>query len=121
MPKPTPSEILATLPQFYGTVNWYRHPIARRYLYTDGVKYVGEACGAYWLIDSILVNQGRPEVQREAFQVWKLVAINNKGTLTCEDGNDREVYREDIPFTDFPLPEITLWLESNTLMLPSER
>jgi hypothetical protein len=26
-----------------------------------------------------------------------------------------------IEYTDFPLPEITLYLENNTLMLPSER
>jgi hypothetical protein len=30
------------------------------------------------------------------------------------------VFEKPIPFTDFPLPEISLWFENNTIYLPSE-
>lgn len=115
------ADIRATLAGFHGGDTIYRHPLFRRFLYTEGAQYVAEACGAYWLLDSIFAKQGLPAVAREEFQVWKLTTNNDRGLLTCEDGNDREVLREDIQFTDFPLPELTLWLENYTLMLPGER
>ena len=47
------------------------------------------------------------------------------GLVITEDGNYGEIYRQEIPFTDFPLDEITLWAIKNelngfTIMLPSE-
>jgi hypothetical protein len=30
------------------------------------------------------------------------------------------VFQKSIPFTDFPLPEISLWFTNNTIYLPSE-
>jgi hypothetical protein len=42
------------------------------------------------------------------------------GVLTCDDGNGNIVYTEKVPFTDFPLPEITIWYTNRTLLLPSE-
>ena len=47
----------AALRQFTGTEKWYRHPFVRTVLYTDGVKYVAEQGGAYWLIDDIAFAQ----------------------------------------------------------------
>ena len=41
--------------------------------------------------------------------------------VTCEDGDGRVVFRQQISFTDFPLPSVTLYLEYGTLMLPQER
>jgi hypothetical protein len=41
--------------------------------------------------------------------------------VTCDDGDGRVVVRQRISFTDFPLPEVTLYLEYGTLMLPRER
>ena len=42
------------------------------------------------------------------------------GILTCEDGNTNKVFEKALEFTDFPLPEITLWFANNTIFLPSE-
>src|ERR1022692_563214 len=39
------------LAQFTGSDNWYRHPINRNVLYTDGAQHVAEHGGAYWLLD----------------------------------------------------------------------
>ena len=41
-------------------------------------------------------------------------------TLVCEDGNGHAVYRKEIEFTDFPLPEVSLYFTNNTILLPSE-
>ncbi|MCK1641665.1 hypothetical protein IVA95_30010 [Bradyrhizobium sp. 157] len=42
--------------------------------------------------------------------------------LVCDDGNDKGavIYSEDIDFTDFPLDQITIWVEGNVILLPSE-
>ena len=108
------------LVHFYGTEHWYRTSFSRKIVYTDGVQYVAETGGAYWLIDTIVISQSLPKVKAEEFQSWKLTVKDNKGTLVCEDGDHHQVYKEEIPFTDFPLPEITFWLTDNVIMLPSE-
>ena len=118
----TKSLTKADLCQFTGSEHWYRHGLVKRILYTDGAKYVADAGGAYWLLDEIaLAQQYVKEVAAEGFQVWKLVlGEGHSATLACEDGNGTAVYRKAIEFTDFPLPEITLWFTDNTILLPSE-
>jgi hypothetical protein len=109
------------LAQFTGTETWYRHALNPSVLYTDGIKYLAERAGAYWLVDEIALGQTLPTLKAEGFQVWKLqVADNDSAVLICEDGNDTEVYRKDIPFTDFPLPEIMIFYTDNVILLPSE-
>jgi hypothetical protein len=112
----------ADLRQFTGSEQWYRHAINRKVLYTDGARYVAVNGGAYWLLDEIALAQfdGRPSA-REEFQVWTLgVRADKSATLTCDDGNGRVVHRKELPFTDFPLPTITLYCANNVIYLPSE-
>jgi len=42
-------------------------------------------------------------------------------TLTCEDGNYNVVFVQQLEFSDFPPPGVTLWFENDTIYLPSER
>jgi hypothetical protein len=111
------------LNQFNGTDQWYRHGINPKVLYTDGVRHVAHAGGAYWLIDEIAIIQPCDKaVAAEEFQLWRLVVRPDKtATLTCDDGNGNIVYTKEIGFTDFPLDEIKLYFENDVLMLPSER
>jgi hypothetical protein len=92
----------------------------RSVTYTDGAKYVADEAGAHWLLDIIATNQMTPAVKAEEFQVWKLTVANGKGRVVCEDGNDNVVFSQDIDFTDFPEPGITLWFTDNVILLPSE-
>ena len=110
------------LAQFTGTENWYRHPIARNILYTDGIQYLAEKAGAYWLIDEIAFNQMQPSIRKEEFQTWKLSVDLEKSTaiLTCDDGNNRIVFSKKIEYTDFPLQEIRIFFVNNVILLPSE-
>lgn len=113
----------ADLGQFTGSENWYRHSLARNILYTDGAQYVAEKGGAYWLLDIIATNNAyEPTFKREEFQAWKLVVDLEKhnGVLTCDDGNGRVFFTQKLGYTDFPLSEITLWFQNNTIFLPSE-
>jgi hypothetical protein len=109
------------LAQFTGTEYWYKHPLFPGYTYTDGVRYVAREAGAYWLIEAILSHQLSPQVNREPFQTWTLTRIEtSKAVLVCEDGNGNQVTRQDINYTDFPLPKITMYLTDRVLLLPSE-
>ena len=110
------------LRNFSGSENWYRSAMNRKILFTDGAKYVADEAGAYWLLDEIALSQRyvRP-VSREPFQVWKLtVRPDRSATLRCEDGDYNLVFIKEIPFTDFPLDEISLWFANNVIYLPSE-
>ncbi|MDR1020435.1 MAG: hypothetical protein LBL73_06730 [Synergistaceae bacterium] len=92
---------------------------------TDGVKAMAELCGAFWLVTAVASWQLKETVRRESFQVWKLVLDSDKDSggavLIGEDGNDREIARQEIEYTDFPLSEgITLYFTDGILLLASE-
>lgn len=112
----------SNLPQFTGTGHWYKHSLNPRVTYTDGVKYLAEVAGAYWLIDEIaLNNKFKRKLQAEEFQVWTLNVKDDSASLVCDDGNGNVVFRKKIDFTDFPLDKIELYFENDVICLPSER
>lgn len=104
------NELRGALAQFTGTETWYRHPLARRFVYTDGVKFFAENAGggAYWLLD-ILGTQ--PEIATgvtdNTFAVVVLTVADGEGALTVSqdmDGSAPEglVYQRGLDFTDCP-------------------
>ena len=113
---------LNELAQFTGTEHWHRHPLASGMLFTDGVKYVADRVGAYWLLDEIVLAQRfEKAVAAEEFQLWELrVAENLSATLTCDDGSGHIVYSKEIPFTDFPACGVKLYMCNSVIHLPSE-
>lgn len=111
----------ADLAQFTGTERYYR--LNRKCLLTDGTKYLAEAAGAFWLMDaaaSYLIELGTDDW----FVQVVLVVTASKAVLTLEDGNGHVRARQVIPYTDFPMPEQTLYAcwdgQHWVLMLPSE-
>jgi hypothetical protein len=119
----TPEEILNQLPSFTGTEYYYRH---MRLIYTDGVKFVAENCGAYWLLDLINSYQIHYKVRTQEFQVYKLFVRENKTAFVeISNGNNKILATQEIEYSDFPLPKMEIWCinykESNpTCILPSE-
>ena len=114
------AEFRNNLRQFTGTENWYKVGINPRITFTDGVKYVADTCGSYWLIDAIASYQYQLDFQKEAFQVWELKVEDSKGVLTCDDGNGNIFFTKEISFTTFPYSEIELWYVNNVILLKSE-
>ncbi|UGY13760.1 hypothetical protein HAP48_0035090 [Bradyrhizobium septentrionale] len=111
----------ADLKQFTGAGQWFRHSLMRSMVYTEGVQYLAETGGAYWLVDKVATLQLEPKVKAEDFQSWTLkVAQDRTAVLTCDDGNGNVVHSETIDWTDFPLDEVELWVEGNVILLPSE-
>lgn len=111
------------LNQFRGTSNHYRH-LLNQFVYTDGVKYLAEHGQAYWLLDAIASHQPTllKDPKLQGFQSWTLtVNLNNKiAKLVCERDTKDVVLSQDIPYTDFPLAEVKLYLIKKVLLLPSE-
>ena len=92
------------------------------FLITEGVRALGDMAEAWWLLTDIAAwCFCEPGVRRESFTDWTLKLDGTKAVLIGEDGNGHELVRQEIPYTDFPLPEgITLFKVGNVLMLPSE-
>jgi len=111
----------AQLTHFTGTEHYYR--ISRRHLLTDGTKYLAEMAGTFWMMDAIASHLSEIGTE-DWFVVVKVKVQDSKATLLYEDGNGNEHARQDIPYTDFPIDEISIYAcwdgEHWVLMLPSE-
>ena len=112
---------LSTLTEFTGTERYYR--ISRRHLLTDGTKYLAEQAQCFWMMDAIASHLAEIGTA-DWFVVVKTTVKNAKALMVYEDGNGHERARQEIPYTDFPLSEITLYAcwdgEHWVIMLPSE-
>jgi len=122
----SPEAIRSRLAHATGTEHYWRaFPDNDNFLLTDGVKDMAEICGAFWLITAVFSWQCKEKVRKEPFQVW-ILRFNDKtkgdnAILICEDGNNIELARQEIEYTDFPIPEgIKLYLSDGVLLLPSE-
>lgn len=123
MTQPPKSLTEADLAQFIGTTTYYQHPFGIQY--TDGVQYLAENGKAYWLIDAIASWQFNSKVRNDRMlqeiQFWKLIVHEDRSaTLVCERDEGDSVVTQMIPFTDFPLQRITLYVQEGVILLPSE-
>jgi hypothetical protein len=111
----------AMLTHFTGTTKYYR--IGRRHLLTDGTKYLAEGAECFWMMDAIASHLS--EIGTEDWFVRVSIAVNySRAMMIYEDGNGRERARQEIPYTDFPMHEISLFAcwdgDHWVIMLPSE-
>ena len=109
------------LTQFTGTTAYYR--ISKRFLLTDGTKYLSENAACFWLMDAVASQLLEIGVE-DWFVLVRLKCQQAQATLHFEDGNGHEHAQQAIGYTDFPLNGITLYAcwdgEHWVLMLPSE-
>lgn len=111
------------LSQFTGTSQYYQHPLG--VLYTDGVHYMAERGGAYWLLDLIAIWQLHPRIAQDPMlqqiQFWTLTVNDDRSAqLICERDSDDIAVTQRIPFTDFPLKMLRLYVQDGVILLPSE-
>lgn len=129
-----------------GSSTWHVwSALFRRDLLTEGALDVAEKCGAYWLMDIIGSVQHLPKLKTQGFQTWIVQVTHGPpppkpwpgpgmeleecsdswAMVICDNGNGRELYRQLVPMTDFPLAELKLYACDNerggkTIMLPHE-
>jgi ribosomal protein S27AE len=112
----------AALLQFTGTESYTRH-WTKRLVMTEGVMFLVDH-GAAWLLDAVASYQ--PQLGKVGFQLWKLEVFGTAAILTCrEDSGNPVLIEQRIEWTDFPLPEITLYVIDSgdvgwVAMLPTE-
>jgi hypothetical protein len=117
-----PDELHRHLAQFSGTERYYRtHP---GLLATDGAKYLADQAGAYWLLDIVWSVLSKLD---DEFVVLELICEeSSRAEIVIHDGREPETtyHRQEIPYTDFPLPKIKLYIQQSrserVVMLPSE-
>jgi len=113
----TSEELKVSLKSFIGTTTYYTHWL-KKFYYTDGVKFLASVAQAYWLLDAIASHQSNPKLLSNPalreIQFWKLEVNSDKSArLVCLEDKDAEPSIEQtINHTDFPLSEITLYLQS---------
>ena len=123
----TPEQLEVNLAHYTGAEDYFRHGLNRRLIYTDGVKYLADQAGAYWLIDVVAsVQHTGIRLARHLFQSWSLIVDTDKATglVICTDGNGKKLYVQQMEYTDFPLREVRLYCcedsGQHVLMLSSE-
>ena len=106
---------------FTGTEQYYVH-WTKAIRWTDGIKYVLDQAGAYWLMDIVASYQGRKRLKQAPFQLWKIKVNEDKtAVVTCrEDKGKRPIVRQEIPYTDFPLDEFEFYCIDRICLLKSE-
>lgn len=115
------------LRQFNGSEVLFKNIFGLKY--TEGVQYLAERAGAYWLIDAVASHLASSrKLQAEPFLIVFLRVKNRQGRLTFHrdfDKSDPAKYpslkTQRINYTDFPMDEIKLYVENRTICLPSER
>lgn len=111
------------LSQFIGTSQYHQHPLG--VVYTDGLQYMAERGGGYWIIDAIAAWQSDARIYRDPMlqqiQFW-ILTVDDDGSalLRCERDTDDIAVSQTIPFTDFPLKTLKLYFQGGVLLLPSE-
>jgi hypothetical protein len=124
----------ADLQRFTGDLERFRHSLARRVIYTPGVRFLAERAAAYWLIDEIalaiaggeVTQAGRRDERVLSLHFWRLdVREDRSAQLTARADSDVPPFvTRQIPWTDFPLDYVDVWAGYDgqcwTLYLPSE-
>lgn len=112
---------LSSLSAFTGTQHYYR--IGRQHLLTDGTKFLADQAHCYWLMDAIASHLSEIGTA-DWFVIVKTTVKDGGALMLYEDGNGHEHARQEIPYTDLPLAEVTLFAcwdgDHWVIMLPSE-
>jgi len=108
-----------SLVQFTGTEKYYSYFTLKL---TDGVKYLAEEGKCFWLLDIIASYQ--PKYHQVPFQLWELEVKEDKSaTVYMREDSDSGypfLVKQFIPYTDFPLNSIKLYVIDKVVLLPSE-
>lgn len=84
-----------------GANRFYRHPLVRTFIYSDGVQEVAEA-GCYWMLDiigteclSLVRDEGRQGIVNVEVQ-------DGKASMRLSFDDDSTAWRKKVDYTDMP-------------------
>ena len=114
-------DIIDILNQATGTDCYHRFsPILGFPVITDGVLALAETAGCFWFLDIIGSYQNNRKLDKE-FQVWVLSVNMAEHSAVARGYSDTVlIIEQQIPYTDFPLEELKLYLIDGVILLPSE-
>jgi hypothetical protein len=115
------NDLMTELAHFTGTESYHR--LMPRLLITDGVGYLANRTGSYWLLSAIYSHLTTKSIESE-FVVARLIVDATEADLLLDDGNGDVISHQHIDYTDFPLIEMKIYCvyqeRSWLLVLPSE-
>lgn len=115
-----PEELRSLMNGFCGTEQYHRAMFCD---ITDGMKAVAKEAGAQWLVDAIGAVM-RTKLKARIYQpmtFWRLTVRGDKATLQAlEDIPGKELYGQEIEYTDFPEGEWVFYFQNGILFLPDE-
>lgn len=116
----------AELAHYTGSEKFYRHGLARKVVYTEGVKHFADKAGAYWFLD-ILATEVYDLVRKgEEFVTVEMTVSNESAKIIAGDGNGKDLWSRKIVFTDCPPGTWKFYFSpcgqdgTSIIMLPSE-
>lgn len=123
----TTEELRALLDESRNGCNSYmRHPLARKFIYTDGVQEVADLCDAHWLLD-IIGTEAVPALlsnYRETYANIGLIEISvldDKAKIWLSTADDvPAIWTRNIEYTDFPAGTWTFKLGVDSIVLKGE-
>ena len=124
--KMSATELEKNLSMFIGTEQYHKLSFMPL-LATDGVAYLMKEAESYWLFDAIASYQ--PKLKKEPFQVWILEKDKTGSGAVLKGYRDyseekpkkyKPLVTQKIPYTDFPLKKVKIWVENGVALLPSE-
>lgn len=112
------NDLKQSLKQFTGSCHWYQTK-QKKFLYTDGIKYLIDHTNAYWLIDLVRSYQQIPEYHSLPLQVWHLETDKNTkdGIIIMKGGKGMiEHVRHQLKNITFPLTTFEFYVTSDYAM-----
>lgn len=115
------------LAQFIGTEGYFRHPLCKAVVYTDGVEYLASN-GAGWLVDMVAshlhTHKGLVEkCDGMLFTKFTLEKTRGGRLEARKDTHAPVIFSQEVEYTDLPF-DVDIWAQHDgerwVMMLPSE-
>jgi len=123
------SKKMPDLSGYTGTTAYHKLSFFSKLKFTDGMAYLLNQVGAYWLGDIVASVQHKAKVQENSgFLVWRIVVKDGKAVVDAhwdseEDGSysqDKLVYSQKINYTDFPDGTFEFYQQGDVVLLKGE-
>jgi len=115
------STIKRELQHFTGSEMIYHHPLLKGINYTEGIKFMKDACESHWLLIDLITNCLQLS-EEHSFISIKLFKNENESScyVSYDDGNGNLLKIQNYSFTDFPLyNEVQIQDENIEIVIPA--